>query len=92
MKKVRRDIANSLNSNVFWLAADGMWALMESLWTPDDPTGFDLFTGNDLRAQIRQHVFSNDDWDATVLFGELADAAAQSLSCGWLILPWGTEF
>ncbi len=47
MKKVRRDIANSLNSNVLWLAADGMWALMESLWMPDDPTGFDLFTGND---------------------------------------------
>lgn len=72
VKRVRRDIATALASSELWLDEVGMSDLLDSLWVLDDPSGMGFLTGNDLRAQIQRHVFSNrDDWDAPTLFAAL---------------------
>lgn len=69
-KKVRRNIARSLDSQPLYIRAEGFDRLLDTLWIlDDDPFDFLGANRNSLRARIERHVYRNpDDWSAEEFF------------------------
>jgi very-short-patch-repair endonuclease len=90
-KRTRHEIAAALGARALWQDPDGFWALLHRCWVlvPELNIFLSTLAGghqrDDLEAQIRQHVFRNDDWDANELFRQVGAFEASDRRFGlWL--------
>lgn len=71
-KKVRRNIARALESEQFFLRADGFDRLINRVWVLDSDFDLPWVDSNSLKKKIERHVYNNPgDWSMEDLFENL---------------------
>ena len=90
-KKIRREIAESLEGEELWVDADGLLNSLSRLWVLEDSTGellreFGVGHGsNSLRRKIQQHLINNSDWPPSYFFTKLGALDCSNKRFGRLI-------